>query len=66
MLIAEFKIKISGNMKKGELIQLDPHLDDIAIAIHKTTRIDIQVKIACQSRKQGEAVPTIRTVSLPS
>jgi hypothetical protein len=59
MLIAEFKIKISGNLKKGELIQLDPtrpaprrHSD----CHTQNNRIDIQVKIACQSRRQGEAV----------
>lgn len=35
MLIAEFRIKISGNLKEMELIQLDPHLDYIAVAIEK-------------------------------
>lgn len=39
MLIAEFKIKISGNLKKRELFQLDPHLDDMAIAMHKQTEL---------------------------
>jgi hypothetical protein len=45
MLIAEFRIKIIGDLKKKESIQLDPHLDDMAKAIEKKVELIFKSKL---------------------
>lgn len=52
MLIAEFKIKIIGHLKREELVQLDPKLDDMAKAIEK--RVEEIFKSKLPSSLEGK------------
>lgn len=45
MLITEFRIKIIGDLKKEELIQLDLHLDEMAKAIEKKVELIFKSKL---------------------
>lgn len=45
MVITEFRIKIIGDLKKEELIQLDRHLDDMAKAIEKKVELIFKSKL---------------------
>ena len=45
MLITEFRIKVIGDLKKEELIQLDAHLDDMAKAIEKKVELIFKSKL---------------------
>jgi hypothetical protein len=45
VVITEFRIKIIGDLKKEELIQLDRHLDDMAKAIEKKVELIFKSKL---------------------